>query len=82
LDSISNEPENDEGNQMLRRCFNQRKPIRRLSSVKDLAVAFGTTEWFWRKKILDGVLPYVRFGRKVLLDSIDVEKNIQKENEK
>ena len=63
---------------MGKRKINQIKSIKRLSSVKDLALAFGTTEWFWRKMIQDGGLPHIRVGRKMFIDRLDLEEFINK----
>ena len=77
MDCESNDPKSKETKQMEKGIINQIKPIKRLSSVKELAAAFGTTEWYWRKKIRDGGLPYVRVGRKIFVDSQDIDNFIQ-----
>ena len=38
----------------------------------------GVTEWFWRSQIWDGKLPFVQVGRKMMIDSKDIETFIQK----
>jgi excisionase family DNA binding protein len=53
-------------------------PVKRLYSIKELVETIGATEWFWRTQIWDGQLPYVQVGRKMLIDSKDVEAFIQK----
>ena len=52
-------------------------PAKRLYSVRELASQVGATEWFWRSQIWDGLLPYVQVGRKMFIDSNDVENFIQ-----
>ncbi len=59
------------------------KPIhtifqKRLYSIKDLVRLIGVTEWFWRSQIWDGKLPFIQVGRKMLIDSKDIEIFIQK----
>ena len=51
---------------------------RRLYSIKDLVSLIGATEWFWRSQIWDGELPYVQVGKKMFIDSNDIEVFIQK----
>jgi len=51
---------------------------KRLYSIKDLVRLIGVTEWFWRSQIWDGKLPFVQVGRKLLIDSKDIETFIQK----
>lgn len=51
---------------------------KRLYSIKELVRLVGVTEWFWRSQIWDGKLPFVQVGRKMLIDSTDIEKFIQK----
>ena len=50
---------------------------KRLYSIKELVALIGVTEWFWRSQIWDGKLPFVRVGRKMLIDSRDLEKFIE-----
>ncbi|MFH1985527.1 MAG: helix-turn-helix domain-containing protein, partial [Pseudomonadota bacterium] len=56
----------------------QNVPKKRLYSIKELASEIGATEWFWRSQVWDGQLPYVQVGRKMLIDSNDVESFIQR----
>jgi excisionase family DNA binding protein len=51
---------------------------KRLYSIKELARMIGGTEWFWRTQIWDGKLPFVQVGKKMLIDSQDLELFIQK----
>ncbi len=57
-------------------------PKKRLYSIKELAAEIGATEWFWRSQIWDGQLPFVQVGRKMLVDSNDVEQFITKHKTK
>ena len=56
----------------------QNVPAKRLYSIKELVVEIGATEWFWRSLIWDGQLPYVQVGRKMFVDSQDLEEFIRK----
>ena len=56
-------------------------PRKRLLSLKDLVQEFGVSMWFWRTQIWDGKLPFVQVGRKILVDSQDVEKFINNEKQ-
>ena len=76
LDCISNEPENDEENQMSAAACAHNVPKKRLYSVKELVAEIGATEWFWRSQIWDGQLPYVQVGRKMFIDVNDIENFI------
>jgi hypothetical protein len=78
LDIISNTPKYRELFQMPTTGCAQTVPRKRLYSIKELVVEIGATEWFWRSQIWDGQLPYVQVGRKMFVDSIDIENFIQK----
>lgn len=56
----------------------QTVPMKRLYSVKELVKEIGATEWFWRSQVWDGQLSYVQIGRKMFIDSLDLEDFIQK----
>ena len=51
----------------------QNVPTKRLFSIRDLVRDVGATAWFWRSQIWDGQLPYVQIGRKMFVDSKDIE---------
>lgn len=51
----------------------QNVPTKRLFSIRDLVREVGATAWFWRSQIWDGQLPYVQIGRKMFVDSKDIE---------
>ena len=53
-------------------------PKKRLYSIKELTALIGATDWFWRSMIWDGQLPYVQVGKKMFVDSKDIEDFIQK----
>jgi hypothetical protein len=55
----------------------QNVPKKRLYSIKELVTEIGATEWFWRSQIWDGQLPYVQVGRKMFVDSRDVDNFIE-----
>jgi hypothetical protein len=57
-------------------------PKKRLYSIKELAAEIGATEWFWRTQIWDGNLPYVQVGKKMFIDSEDIESFIQRNKTK
>jgi len=50
---------------------------KRLYSIKELVSLIGVTEWYWRSQIWDGKLPFVQVGKKMLIDSKDIEIFIQ-----
>lgn len=56
----------------------QNVPVKRLYTIKELVKEIGATEWFWRSQIWDGQLPYVQVGKKMFIDSYDVESFIQR----
>jgi hypothetical protein len=51
---------------------------KRLYSIKELVHLIGATEWFWRSQIWSGDLPYVQVGKKMFIDSTDIEAFIEK----
>jgi len=51
----------------------QNVPTKRLFSIRELVREIGATAWFWRSQIWDGQLPYVQIGRKMFVDSKDIE---------
>lgn len=56
----------------------QTVPIRkRLFSITELVIEFGVTAWFWRTQIWDGKLPVIQVGKKMLIDSNDIETFIR-----
>ncbi|MFH2044773.1 MAG: DNA-binding protein [Pseudomonadota bacterium] len=60
----------------------QTVPTKRLVSIKELVREVGATEWFWRSQIWDGQLPYVQIGRKMFVDSKDIETFINNNKHK
>ena len=71
-----------EKNQMVKTDCAHNVPTKRLYSIKELVVEIGATEWFWRSQIWDGQLPYVQVGRKIFVDSQDLEAFIVKNKTK
>ncbi len=51
---------------------------KRLFSIKELVNEIGCTEWFWRTQIWAGRLPFVKVGRKMMIDTRDVDDFIQR----
>lgn len=45
--------------------------------VKDAAAALSLSPWTIRKYIAKGVIPYIRIGRRVLIEATEVERLIQ-----
>jgi hypothetical protein len=82
LDYQSNCPKYSEVIQMVTESCAQNVPAKRLYSIKELVKEIGATEWFWRTQIWDGQLPYVQVGRKMLIDSKDVETFINQNKHK
>lgn len=61
----------------MRKASGSQKSIRkRLLSIKEVAEEYGVTVWFWRQRIYDGTLPYVKTGRKQLIDRFDIDHYI------
>jgi len=50
---------------------------KRLYSIKEMACEIGATEWYWRSQIWDGKLPYIQVGRKMFIESRDIERFIE-----
>mgnify|MGYP006300853917 CR=1 FL=1 len=42
-------------------------------SIKEMVDEIGGTEWFWRTQIWAGRIPFVQVGRKMFIDSQDVD---------
>ena len=63
---------------MIENICAQDVPTKRLFSVKELVKEVGATEWYWRTQIWSGRLPYVKVGRKKLVDREDIDKFISK----
>ncbi|MBU1568154.1 MAG: DNA-binding protein [Proteobacteria bacterium] len=49
---------------------------KRLFSIKELVDSVGATDWFWRTQIWDGALPFVQVGKKIFIDSKDIDNFI------
>ncbi len=60
----------------------QNVPTKRLFSIRDLVREVGATAWFWRSQIWDGQLPYVQVGKKMFVDSKDIETFINNNKHK
>ena len=54
----------------------QNVPRKRLYTITELATEFGVTKWFWRSKIWGGELPFIQAGRKILIESGDLDNFI------
>jgi len=63
---------------MVRNECAQIVPEKRLYSIQEMVTEIGATVWYWRSQIWDGQLPYVQVGRKMLIDSRDIEAFIHK----
>ena len=51
---------------------------KRLYSIQELVREIGATKWFWRSQIWDGRLPFVKVGKKLFVDSKDIDTFITK----
>jgi len=51
---------------------------KRLYTIREMVNELGATEWFWRTQIWAGRLPFVQVGRKIFVDSQDIEAFIEK----
>jgi excisionase family DNA binding protein len=56
---------------------NNPKIFKRLYSIKEAAAYLGRTEWAVREMIWAGKLPYVKDGRRILLDIKDMDAWIE-----
>jgi excisionase family DNA binding protein len=50
---------------------------KRLYTIKEMACEIGATEWYWRSQIWEGNIPYIQVGRKMFIESRDIEKFIE-----
>ena len=54
----------------------QNVPRKRIYSITELVAEFGGTKWFWRSKIWAGELPFIQTGRKIFIESGDLDNFI------
>ena len=54
------------------------KTARRLLPVEDAAGYMGMTAWAMRHRLSEGMLPYVRIGRRIFLDINDLDALIER----
>jgi excisionase family DNA binding protein len=54
------------------------RPVKRLYSIKEASVYLGRSECAVREMIWAGKLPYVKDGKRILLDIYDMDKWIEK----
>ena len=45
----------------------------RLLTIQQAAEEFGPSVWFWRKRIWSGEIKNVGYGKKHLIDRVDIE---------
>jgi excisionase family DNA binding protein len=50
---------------------------KRILTLKECVEEYGVSLWFWRRMLWDGALPFIRVGRKQLLDRRDIEKFLE-----
>ena len=50
---------------------------KRLYTITEMTKEIGGTKSYWRKQIQDGKLPYVKVGKKLFIDTQDVDAYIQ-----
>ncbi len=55
---------------------------KRLYSVQEASIYLGRTTWALREMIWAGKLPYIRDGRRILLDIIDMDEWINDNRKK
>ena len=60
----------------------QNKIIKRLYTVEEAATYLGRSEWSVRRLIWNGVLPQVKFDRRVQVDIRDLDKFIEHNKER
>ncbi|MHB8780328.1 MAG: helix-turn-helix domain-containing protein [Candidatus Geothermincolia bacterium] len=56
----------------------QAKVSRRLLPIEDAATYLGMTAWAMRHRINQGLLPYIRMGRRIYLDIKDLDELIER----
>ena len=54
------------------------RPQKRLYNLKEAAVYLGRTVWAVREMLWAGKMPYVRDGKRILLDIKDMDEWIEK----
>ena len=59
------------------KAIKQNEFEKRLYSIKEMACEIGATEWYWRSQIWGGNIPYIQVGRKMFIESQDIEKFIE-----
>ena len=59
----------------------QNKIIKRLYTVEEAAMYLGRSEWSVRRLIWNGVLPQVKFDRRVQVDIRDLDRFIEHNKE-
>jgi excisionase family DNA binding protein len=62
----------------LQRFQNKDKLIKRLYSIKEAALYLGRSDWAVREMIWAGKIPYVKDGKRILLDIYDMDEWIEK----
>jgi excisionase family DNA binding protein len=53
-------------------------PERRIFSINEIAIFLGRSKWTIAEMIRTGKLPYIKDGKRKLLDILDVEQWIEK----
>ena len=54
------------------------RPVKRLYSIKEAALYLGRSVWAVREMIWAGKLPYIKDGRRILVDIYDMDEWIEK----
>jgi len=54
------------------------RPVKRLYSIKEAALYLGRSEYAVREMIWAGKLPYIKDGKRILLDIYDMDEWIEK----
>ena len=58
------------------------KILKRLYSIKEAAIYLGRTPWAVREMLWAGKLPFIRDGRRILIDIRDMDEWIEKSKER
>lgn len=53
------------------------KPVKRLYSIQDASIYLGRSVWAVREMLWAGKMPYIKDGRRVLLDIKDIDQWIE-----
>jgi excisionase family DNA binding protein len=59
-----------------------KRPQKRLYTLKEAAEYLGRSDWAMRELMWKGAIPYVRDGRKIYFDIVDLDEFVEKNKAK